>query len=72
MSSLFLTIKSKLAETPMQFSEVVDSHLDVSWRVFLQAWGQLREEDILKRDDIGRYYIEGGAAEEIAAKTKAE
>ena len=46
--------------------------LDVPWRDFLQAWGQLREEDILKRDDIGRYYIEGGVAEAIAAETKAE
>jgi hypothetical protein len=72
MSALCKVIQAKLTETPMQFAEVVDDHLDVPWRDFLQAWGQLREEDILKRDDIGRYYIEGGAAEAIAAETKAE
>ena len=72
MSALSKVFQAKLTETPMQFAEVVDDHLDVPWRDFLQAWGQLREEDILKRDDIGRYYIEGGAAEAIAAETKAE
>jgi hypothetical protein len=30
----------------------------VPWQEFLQAWGELREIDILKRDDQGAYYIE--------------
>jgi len=47
---------------PKQFSEVADAHLDVSWREFLQAWGEVRAADILKRDDDGAYYI--GAAEQ--------
>ena len=72
MSALSQTFKATLIETPMQFAEVVDKYRDAPWRDFLQAWGELREENFLKRDDIGRYYIEGGPAEAIAAVTKAE
>lgn len=31
------------------------------FRDFLDAWGELREADILRRDDDGRYFI--GASE---------
>lgn len=72
MSALSETIKAALTETPMQFAEVIDDHRAVAWRDFLTAWGEIRVEDILKRDDIGRYFIEGGPAEAIAAATKAE
>ncbi len=72
MSTLSETIKAALTETPMQFSEVVDEHRDAPWRNVLQAWGELRAAEILKRDDIGRYYVEGGSAEAIAAATRAE
>ena len=72
MSALAETIKGALLKAPMQFAEVVDAHRDTAWREFLTAWGELRAENILKRDDIGRYYIEGGPAQAIAAATKAE
>jgi hypothetical protein len=72
VSALSKTIKAALTEIPMQFAEVIDDHRNVPWRDFLKAWGEIRIEDILKRDDIGRYFIEGGAAEAIAAATKAE
>ena len=71
MSGLADTIEATLVEQPLQFAELVDRHRAVAWRDFLHAWGEVREKDILKRDDIGRYYIPGGPAEAIAAETKA-
>lgn len=59
MSPLASEIVAVLERTAMQFSEVADVHADVPWRAFLQAWGEVREADILKRDDDGAYYIGG-------------
>lgn len=59
MSPLARKILSELQATPQQFSEVADAHRDVTWREFLHAWGELRQADILKRDDDGRYLIAG-------------
>ena len=61
MSPLAREIVAVLERTPKQFSEVVDAHLDVPWREFLRAWGEVRAADIVRRDDGGAYYI--GAAE---------
>ncbi len=58
MSALAKEIIAVLESTPKQFSEVVDAHMDVPWREFLQAWGEVRAADILKRDDEGAYYID--------------
>ena len=71
MSGLAGAIEATLTDEPLQFGELADRHREVAWRDFLHAWGELREKDILKRDDIGRYYIPGGKAEAIAAETKA-
>ena len=71
MSGLAGVIEATLREEPLQFAELVDRHRAVAWRDFLHGWGELREKDILKRDDIGRYYIPGGNAEAIAAETRA-
>ena len=71
MSQLARVIEATLTEEPLQFAELADRHRSVAWRDFLHAWGEVREKDILKRDDIGRYYIPGGKAEAIAAETKA-
>jgi hypothetical protein len=57
MSPLARTICRKLKEKPQQFSEIVDAHRDVAWRDFLRAWGEIREKNILQRDDDGRYLI---------------
>ena len=43
--------------TARQFHELVDEHTEVPWRDFLLAWGELREADILRRDNDGNYYI---------------
>ena len=71
MSALAGIIEATLTEEPLQFAELADRHRSVAWRDFLHAWGEIREKDILKRDDIGRYYIPGGKAEAVAAETKA-
>ncbi len=60
MSPLATTLQNALQNDAKQFDEMVDLHLDVPWRDFLRAWGELREADLLKRDDAGAYYI-GGA-----------
>jgi hypothetical protein len=57
MSPLASTLAATLETTAKQFHELVDEHEDAPWREFLRAWGELREADILKRDDAGRYYI---------------
>ena len=62
-SALAQTIIETLRGTAKQFAEVVDDHPDVAWRDLLRAWGEVREADVLKRDDLGRYYVAGGAAE---------
>lgn len=64
MSALSHAIIETLRETAKQFAEVVDDHPDVAWRDLLLAWGEVREADVLKRDDFGRYFVAGGAAEE--------
>ena len=58
MSALAKEIIAALESTPNHFSEVVDAHMNVPWREFLQAWGEVRAADILKRDDEGAYYID--------------
>ena len=58
MSPLAQKIRGELQTKPMQFSEVVDAHRDVAWRELLRAWGELRQENVLKRDDDGNYLIE--------------
>ena len=60
MSPLASTLRDILRNEAKQFDEMVDLHLDVPWRDFLRAWGELREAGFLKRDDAGAYYI-GGA-----------
>jgi len=59
MSPLAATLQETLQNEAKQFDEMVDLHLDVPWREFLQAWGELRTADLLKRDDAGAYFIGG-------------
>ena len=60
MSPLANALQETLQNDARQFDEMVDLHLEVPWRDFLRAWGELRQAEILKRDDAGAYYI-GGA-----------
>lgn len=44
-----------LKSRPMSFYEILRALEDVEYRVILQAWGILREKDLLARDEEGRY-----------------
>lgn len=57
MSELAERLLQEVRERPQQFSELVLAHMDVPWREFLKAWGELRAADVLGRDDDGRYLI---------------
>lgn len=57
MSPLARKIHDEIKAKPQQFSEIADAHRDVAWREFLHAWGELRMQNILERDDDGRYLI---------------
>ena len=57
MSPLAQDILRDLKAKPRQFSEIVDAHRDIAWRDFLRAWGEIREKNILQRDDDGQYLI---------------
>ena len=59
MSPLASILHETLQKEARQFDELVDRHLDVPWRDFLRAWGELRQANILKRDEAGAYYIGG-------------
>jgi len=58
MSPLATNLKAALEAKAKQFHDVVDDNMEVPWPDFLRAWGELREINILKRDDEGAYYIE--------------
>ena len=57
MSPLARKIHSELTASPQQFSEIADAHRETAWREFLHAWGELRDQNVLQRDDDGRYLI---------------
>ena len=57
MSPLASRIVRELEERPRHFSEIVEAHLDVPWRDFLRAWGEVRAADILQRDEEGHYLV---------------
>ena len=57
VSPLAQSLVAELADGPRQFGELVEAHMDVPWRDFLRAWGEIRAADILGRDDDGRYLI---------------
>jgi hypothetical protein len=57
MSRLAEVIVAELRAQPRHFGEVVEAHMDVPWRDFLRAWGEVRAADVLARDDAGRYLV---------------
>jgi hypothetical protein len=57
VNPLAQSLAAELTERPRQFGELVEAHMDVAWRDFLLAWGELRAADILGRDDEGRYVV---------------
>jgi hypothetical protein len=57
MSPLAQALVHELRARPSQFGELVEANMDVPWREFLLAWGEVRAADVLGRDDEGRYVI---------------
>jgi hypothetical protein len=62
VSPLARQLARELQERPRHFAELVEAHLDVSWREFLHAWGDVRAADVLARDEAGRYLVPGDAS----------
>ena len=48
-------ILALLKDQPMSFYAILRALEDVDYRIILQAWGILREKDLLARDEEGRY-----------------
>jgi len=48
----------------MSFYAILQALEDVDYRVILQAWGILREKDLLARDEEGRY-LRSAISEEV-------
>jgi len=62
VSPLAKAIVAELKAKPQQFDEVVDAHRESAWRDFLYAWGEVREANVLQRDDDGAFFIPADAA----------
>lgn len=64
MSPLATRILEELRERPRHFSEIVEAHMEVPWRDFLQAWAEVRSSPLIGRQEYGRYVVkaEMGAA----------
>jgi hypothetical protein len=57
VSALADALITQLRERPRHFGELVEAHMDTPWREFLLAWGEVRESNLLERDEAGRYVI---------------
>ena len=57
LSPLGERLVADLRARPRHFAELVEAHGGVAWRDFLRAWGEVRDADVLGRDDEGRYLI---------------
>jgi hypothetical protein len=57
VSPLAARIVEALRERPRHFAEVAEMHMDVPWREFLRAWGEVRSSPILGRHDDGLYLV---------------
>jgi len=50
-------IAALLRERPLIFYAILQSLGDVEYRTILAAWGTLREQEALARDDEGNYVL---------------
>jgi hypothetical protein len=57
VSPLAARIMEALRERPRHFAEIAEMHLDVPWREFLNAWGEVRESPRIGRHEYGLYTI---------------
>ena len=60
MTKLAQKLCRELQSQPMQFHDLVIKYKNVSWPLFLRAWGEVRGCDNLLRNDDGSYSIETG------------
>lgn len=57
--SLVSSIEAFIAEKPRYFSEIIVAYgKEHPYRELLLAWSDIREKNILKRDQEGHYLIE--------------
>jgi hypothetical protein len=61
MSALEDALIAMIKAEPRQFSELVDQYRDVPWPDFLRAWGEVRGQTSLTRDEDGRYLFDDKA-----------
>ena len=57
MSPLAARILDELRERPRHFAEVAELHMDIPWREFLHAWGEVRVSPAIGREENGLYLI---------------
>jgi hypothetical protein len=57
VSPLAARILDALRERPRYFAEVAALHMDVPWREFLRAWGEVRDSPLIGRQEYGRYLV---------------
>lgn len=60
MSPLATQIMDQLRERPRHFAEMVELHMDVPWREFLRAWGEVRVSPVIGREENGLYTVRAG------------
>ena len=60
MIPLAARILDELRERPRHFAEVVELHMDVPWREFLRAWGEVRVSPVIGREENGLYTVKAG------------
>jgi len=53
-------ITATLRAGPVFFMDLVRAHREAPYRTLLLAWGQVREQHKLSRDDDGRYFLTDG------------
>ena len=57
VSPLAGRIMDTLRERPRHFAEIAELHLDVPWREFLKAWGEVRDSPRIGRQEYGLYVV---------------
>jgi hypothetical protein len=55
------SITRMLRARPVFFMDLVRAHRDAPYRTLLLAWGEVREQHTLSRDDEGHYFLPGGS-----------
>ena len=62
ISDVAQRIVQLLRPGPLSFYAILKALEDVEYRTILQAWGTLREQDVLARNAEGHYMLRDGVA----------